>query len=139
MTDPRVPADRRAPTGDEPPYVDRRRVERIGRPVDEDAPFADDPTSPADGLDPGDEGRRPPAPRHHGGVIDPAHPDYFTTGHRSLPDPTDPLDQPERRLVVDDHASRTTGAAGVTQPQAPVPDPSGDPRRDLPVAEPDST
>jgi hypothetical protein len=137
--DPTRHPEHRPPAGDEPTTVDRRRDDRTGPPVDDDAPFADDPTAPGDGLDPGEEGRVPQAPRHHGGVIDPAHPDYFTTGHRFLPDPSDPLDQPERRLVVDDYASRTTGVSGTTQPHAPVPDPSTDPRRDRPVAEPDST
>jgi hypothetical protein len=109
----------------------------------------DDPTPGGrrDGLDPGEEHRSPDADRHHGGVKDTAHPDFFTVDHRYLEDPMD-LDQPERRLVVDDHASRTVGASGVTQgevggqpaiPGETRPDQPGDPRRGLPTAEPDST
>ena len=115
---------------------------------DEGTPMTDDPTSPADGMDPGEEHRAPAAARHHGGVNDPEHPDFFTTAHRNLPAPVDPLDQPERRLTVDDHASQTAGPGAATQAQvggrAPVPgatrpDDPGDPRRDRPDAEPAST
>jgi hypothetical protein len=115
---------------------------------DEGTPLTDDPTRQRDGLDPGEEHETPGTARHHGGVRDPAHPDFFTTEHRDLPDPRDPLDQPERRLAVDDHASQTAGPGAATQaqvggrtpvPGATRPDEPGDPRRDRPDAEPAST
>ena len=110
--------------------------------------MTDDPTTPRDGLDPGDAERVPAAPRHHGGVNDPAHPDFFTTEHRDLPQPTDLAGSAERALVVDDHASQTAGPGAATQaelggrPPAPGstnPDDASDPRRDRPDAEPSST
>ena len=97
-------------------------------------PLTDDPTLPNDGLDPGEEHRVPPAPRYHGGVDDPAHPDYFTTEHRGLPQAMDLRGQPERGLVVDDHASQTAGAGAATQaelggrPPVPGSTDAGDPR-----------
>jgi hypothetical protein len=110
----------------------------------------DDPTPGGrrDGLDPGEEHRTPDADRHHGGVKDPSHPDFFTTDHRYLSDPMDPLDQPERALTVDDHQSQTAGAGSATHADVggrpPVPgttrsDAPGDPRRERPTAEPDAT
>jgi hypothetical protein len=113
-------------------------------------PLTDDPTpgGDRDGMDPGEERRSPAVDRHHGGVKDPTHPDYFTVEHRYLPDPSDPLDQPERRLTVDDHASQTAGPGAATQaqlggrtpsPGATRPDSPDDPRRDRPDAEPAST
>jgi len=109
------------------------------------AAWTDDPTAPDDGLDPGEENEVPPAPRYHGGVDDPAHPDYFTTEHRGLPHGTDLAGMPERDLVVDDHASQTAGAGAATQGEvagrAPIPGATdarmpGDPRRDRPDAQP---
>jgi hypothetical protein len=101
-----------------------------------------------DGLDPGEEGKTPDADRYHGGVKDPTHPDFFTVDHRYLPDPTDPLDAPERRQTVDDHASQVSGPGAATQaelggrtpaPGHDRPDAPQDPRRDRPDAEPAST
>ena len=110
--------------------------------------MTDDPTAPRDGLDPGDAGRVPPTPRSHGGVKDPAHPDFFTTEHRDLPQPADLRVSDERALVVDDHASQTAGPGAATQAELggrpPVPgstdtgDPR-DPRHARPDAEPSST
>jgi hypothetical protein len=116
--------------------------------TDEGTPLTDDPTRPRDGLDPGEEHEAPAASRHHGGVKDPAHPDFFTVDHRYLDDPSDPLAMPERRQVVDDHLSQTVGAGAATQaeiggvpgkPGETRPDTPGDPRADLPVPAPDST
>jgi hypothetical protein len=96
--------------------------------------MTDDPTTPRDGLDPGDAERVPPTPRYHGGVNDPAHPDFFTTEHRGLAQPPDLLGSPERDLVVDVHASQTAGSGAATQAELggrpPVPGSSdtGDPR-----------
>ncbi|HET7830150.1 MAG TPA: hypothetical protein VFL03_11380 [Candidatus Limnocylindrales bacterium] len=109
-----------------------------------DQPWTDDPTLQSDGLDPGEENEVPQARRHHGGVDDPAHPDYFTTGHRRLPQAQDLRGQPERDLVVDDHASQTAGAGAATQAtigQPAVPgsadsDDHDDPRHDRPDAQP---
>ena len=110
--------------------------------------MTDDPTTPRDGLDPGDAERVPPAPRYHGGVNDPAHPDFFTVEHRDLPQPTHLAGSDERVLVVDDHASQTAGPGAATQAELggrpPVPgsierDDERDPRRDRPDAEPSST
>ena len=107
-------------------------------------PWTDDPNLPNDGLDPGEENRIPQAPRHHGGVDDPAHPDYFTTEHRHLPQSMDLRGQPERDLVVDDHASQTAGPGSATQAAMGQPatpgsadrNTPGDPRRDRPDAQP---
>jgi hypothetical protein len=108
-------------------------------------PITDDPTLPNDGLDPGEEHAVPPAPRSHGGVDDPAHPDFFTTEHRGLPQAVDLRPQPERGLVVDDHASQTAGPGSATQaqvggqpanPGTADPEAPGDPRRDRPDAQP---
>jgi hypothetical protein len=121
----------RRPTNDQPP----------ASPM----PWTDDPTRPDDGLDPGEENLVPPAPRHHGGIDDPAHPDYFSTEHRRLPQAIDLTGMPERDLIVDDHASQTAGPGAATQadlggrpairgstdPAAP-----GDPRRDRSDAQP---
>lgn len=122
---------------------DRDRTTARARPTDASA-LTDDPTRPADGLDPGETGSVPLAPRHHGGVIDPAHPDFFTTAHRNLRPPDDPLAMPERRLTVDDHASQTAGPGAATQATMgrPAetgetrPDAPGDPRADRPDAQP---
>ena len=109
------------------------------------AAWTDDPTLPNDGLDPGEEHEVPPARRHHGGVDDPAHPDYFTTGHRRLPQSADLRGQPERDLIVDDHASQTAGRGSATQaqvggrpanPGSADNEAAGDPRRDRPDAQP---
>ena len=109
------------------------------------SPVTDDPTLPNDGLDPGEEHAVTPAPRHHGGVDDPAHPDFFTTEHRGLPQAVDLRPQPERGLVVDDHASQTAGPGSATQaqvggqpanPGTADPEAPGDPRRDRPDAQP---
>jgi hypothetical protein len=113
--------------------------------------MTDDPTPGGrrDGLDPGEEHRTPDADRHHGGVKDPEHPDFFSTDHRYLPRDVEVQGQPERSLVVDDHASATAGAGSRTQaqlagpppssPDDPRPDAPGDPRGRLPDAEPDAT
>jgi hypothetical protein len=96
--------------------------------------MTDDPTAPRDGLDPGDEERLPPTPRYHGGVNDPAHPDFFTTEHRDLAQPADLRGSDERALVVDDHASQTAGPGAATQaelggrPPVPGSTDAGDPR-----------
>jgi hypothetical protein len=45
----------------------------------------------------------------------PEQPESFTIGHRDLPDPRDPLDQPERRLTVDDYDGMVHGAGSLTQ------------------------
>ena len=110
--------------------------------------MTDDPTTPRDGLDPGDAERVPPTPRYHGGVNDPAHPDFFTTGHRDLAQPADLRGSAERALIVDDHASQTAGPGAATQAELggrpPVPgstdagDPR-DPRHARSDAEPSST
>jgi hypothetical protein len=110
--------------------------------------MTDDPTAPRDGLDPGDAEQVPPTPRYHGGVNDPAHPDFFTTEHRDLAQPADLMGSPERDLVVDDHASQTAGPGAATQaalggrPPVPGSTDSGDPRdprHAQPDAEPSST
>ena len=110
--------------------------------------MTDDPTTPRDGLDPGDAERVPTTPRYHGGVNDPAHPDFFTTEHRDLAQPADLRGSAERSLVVDDHASQTAGPGAATQAEIggrpPVPgstdagDPR-DPRHARSDAEPSST
>ena len=111
--------------------------------------MTDDPTAPADGLDPGDASRRTPTDRrHHGAVDDPAHPEFATVEHRDLPQPADLVGGAERALVVDDHASQTAGPGAATQAvlggRPPVPgstdsDDPRDPRRERPDAEPSST
>ena len=110
--------------------------------------MTDDPTAPRDGLDPGDAERVPPTPRYHGGVNDPAHPDFFTVEHRNLAQPADLRGSPERALVVDDHASQTAGPGAATQAELggrpPVPGSTDagdqrDARHDRPDAEPSST
>ena len=110
--------------------------------------MTDDPTTPADGLDPGDVARAPATPRHHGAVDDPAHPEFAMVEHRDLPQPTELTGSPERALVVDDHASQTAGPGAATQAQLggrpPVPgrrrpDDPADPRHDPPDGEPAST
>jgi hypothetical protein len=110
--------------------------------------MTDDPTAPRDGMDPGDADRLPPAPRYHGAVHDPAHPEFFTTEHRDLAQPADLRGSDERALVVDDHASQTAGPGAATQAQVggrpPVPgsadagDPR-DPRHTRPDADPSPT
>lgn len=90
----------------------------------------------------------PLAPRAHGAVRNPTHPEYFDIGHRQLSDPVDALGDPVRRLVIDDHASLTRGdgartatTAGVDALAAdrwrvgPRSDVPGDPRRNLPDAQ----
>jgi hypothetical protein len=48
----------------------------------------------------------------------------FTIGHRDLPDPRDPLDQPERRLTVDDYDAMVHGAGSLTQAEIGGRDPA---------------
>jgi hypothetical protein len=107
-------------------------------------PWTDDPTLPNDGLDSGEENEVPPAGRHHERVDDPAHPDVFTPRHRDLPQAADLRGQPERDLVVDEHASQTAGAGSATQatigkPAVPASadrDHADDPRHDRPDGQP---
>lgn len=120
----------------------QRDPDRDPRPLEPDN-LADD------GLGPGADADRPDAPRPHGAVRDVGHPDFFTVDHRYLPDPVDPLDQPERRQVVDDYTTLTTGPGSVTDGAGGVDpvtgwdavraDTPGDPRRHLPDAEAPAT
>jgi hypothetical protein len=96
-----------------------------------------------DGLGTDARDARPQAPRWHGGIRDPGHPEFFDVDHRQLPDPVDVLDQPERRLVVDAYESMVRGAGADTAPPPGVAsDPTGLDAARLerrPDAEPGST
>jgi hypothetical protein len=61
----------------------------------------------SDGTGPEEEGRTPDAPRPHGGVDDPEHPEFFQASHRNLPVPEDDVVHEPRNLVVDDQESRS--------------------------------
>lgn len=75
-----------------------------------------------DGL--GADATRPQAPRWHGGIRDPGHPEFFETSHRSLPETADLEGQPERHLVVDDYDSQVRGPGRHTQASVGGIDPS---------------
>jgi hypothetical protein len=119
-----------------------REDEQAGRPAadpaaDLAAPDQGDRTDPA-GLAPD---VRPITDRPHGGVRDPAHPEFFDVAHRELRDPVAEATPPERQLVVDAYTTQVRGAGSRTQadlgrtPPPGAPDPR-DPRDD---AEPGST
>lgn len=70
--------------------------------MDDIVDLRDTPFDPHDGTGPEADPNAADAARHHGGVVDTAHPDYRTVGHRYLPTPEDDAMNDARRLVIDD-------------------------------------
>jgi hypothetical protein len=91
------------------------------------------------------KGRQPDAPRWHGGVRNPDHPEFHSIGRRMDPIPDEPILDAVRSLTLDDRASRLAGAdiagSGGSDPDSEGirADAPGDPRRDRPDARPSST
>jgi hypothetical protein len=91
------------------------------------------------------KGPQADAPRWHGGVRNPDHPEFHSVERRQVRPPEDPLLESVRALTLDEHDSRLAGAdiagSGGRDPETSGTraDEPGDPRRDLPDARPGST
>jgi hypothetical protein len=127
------------PDRDPMPPGDRAPGEDRGEDRDEDDPLylAEDRSDA--------KGPQPDAPRWHGGVRNPDHPEFHSIGRRMDPIPDEPILDAVRGLTLDDRASRLAGAdiagSGGRDPdtEGTRADAPGDPRRDRPDARPSST
>jgi hypothetical protein len=146
------------PPGDRAPGEDRghegdRGEGGAGAPSESSPLPSDDPGAVRDEDDPvylaedrsDAKGPQPDAPRWHGGVRNPDHPEFHSIGRRMDPIPDEPILDAVRGLTLDDRASRLAGAdiagSGGRDPETEGTraDAPGDPRRDRPDARPSST